>query len=270
MFKGIARYVITALAFLLVIVTGCSIETNQKQSSNQENKNENHKHIKQKEVEKQTIYWGIDTASVVEEEQLMCVRENYGEPSYVGRYLETKEDVSFGLTKEEVDFFRKENLKIVLIYNHFTEAISKESGRKEAQEAISYAKDLGVPEGEYIFADIEPTYPVDPHFIVGWTETIQDSPYKPGLYGVFSESTENNLVEAYLKFKEDNSDASKQLVLWVSEVNVGITSKEESPTEFNPDIPDGITAHIWQYGIDDETCNIDTNLTETDMFESLW
>ncbi|HWO96582.1 MAG TPA: hypothetical protein VNM45_09645 [Bacillus sp. (in: firmicutes)] len=40
--------------------------------------------------------------------------------------------------------------------------------KREAEKAINYANDLGVPMGVALFADIEPGYPVDSEFIRGW------------------------------------------------------------------------------------------------------
>lgn len=101
----------------------------------------------------------------------MC-EEKHGKPVVFGRYLETKEGVSIGVTKEEAAFLQKQGIKVIPIFNHFTDATSYERGVAEAKEAISYAKKLGIPKGVAIFADIEPKYPVDEAFIRGWVDTM--------------------------------------------------------------------------------------------------
>ncbi|MGR3762500.1 hypothetical protein [Rossellomorea sp. NS-SX7] len=46
---------------------------------------------------------------------------------------------------------------------------------------------------------------------------------------------------------------------------VGITTLADAP-----EAPDNSLALGWQYGIDAEACNIDTNLFDRDLFDVLW
>ncbi|MFE8700787.1 glycoside hydrolase domain-containing protein [Cytobacillus sp. FJAT-54145] len=211
--------------------------------------------------------WGLDTASIVDELFFGCVEQNYGEPAAFGRYLETKEGVSYGITAEEVSFFKERDIKIIPIYNHFTDATGYEKGVSEAETAIQYAQENEVPEGIYIFADIEPTYPVDSSFLLGWYETIMDSPYLVGFYGIFSEG--EPLTIAYEDLLTNIKDSSEIAIWHSSEPYVGITTKENAPS-FRPEVPDFVNVTIWQYGIDGDTCNIDTNLLRSDILDKLW
>jgi hypothetical protein len=213
------------------------------------------------------ILWGVDTASKLDQAFLQCVVDNYGKPSVFGRYLETKEGVSAGLTPEEVELLHQQGIKIIPIYNHFTNATAYESGAQEAQAAITYAQQIGIPEGKAIFADIEPTYPVDENFIRGWIDTLLVSPYKPGIYGVFT--NESALTAAYQAAIAANQNVQSQTIIWSSNPNPVVTPKANAP-EFHPGAPENVPVSIWQYGINGETCNIDTNLIQSNILDFLW
>lgn len=214
-------------------------------------------------------FWGIDTASIVNESFYACVEENFGEPHYVGRYLGTKEGVSHGVTQEEVDLLHQRNIKIVPIYNHFEDATTYDEGVVQANQAIDYAEQAGVPEGVPLFADIEPSYPVDTAFLRGWAETVVASSYEPGIYGVFVQASDSHLWEAYQTFQQDHPDLAEATLIWTSDVEVGITTKAESPT-FDPEAEGPFEVSVWQYGIDAEACNIDTNLMRPDVLKRMW
>ncbi|MBO0958812.1 DUF1906 domain-containing protein [Neobacillus sp. MM2021_6] len=217
--------------------------------------------------EKPTIVWGIDTASKIDQAFLQCVKDNYGEPAVIGRYLETKEGISMGLTKEEATLLHEQGAKILPIFNHFTDATGYENGAAEAKEAVSYAQKIGIPEGVALFADIEPKYPVDEAFIRGWVEPLMESPYKPGIYGVLT--PESKLSAAYQSAVSKNKQVQDQTILWSSNPDPGVTPKDQAPA-YAPGAPENVNISIWQYGIDGKTCNIDTNLIQSSVLESLW
>lgn len=184
-----------------------------------------------------------------------------------GRYLGDKEDVSKGVTTAEADLIHSEGAKVLLISNQFTNATGYENGRTEAQEAINYAKELGVPEGVALFADIEPGYPVDAEFIRGWHEAITAAAYTPGIYGIFD--TGRALFSAFNDAAENNGEIKENMILWTASPNVGISTQEEAP-EFQPQAPQGAFTLGWQYGIDSGNCNIDTNLFKGELLDVLW
>jgi hypothetical protein len=222
---------------------------------------------KQAQEQKPTIVWGVDTASSVDQAFLQCVKDNYGAPTVFGRYLETKGDVSIGLSKEEVNLLHQQGIKILPIFNHFKEAIGYDRGVAEAKEAIAYAQKIGIPKGVVIFADIEPTYPVDEAFIRGWVETLSSSPYKPGIYGVFTPGSK--LSAAFQAAASKNKNIQGQTILWSSNPDPGVSAKNKAPA-FQPGAPKNIKISIWQYGIDGEACNIDTNLIQSTVLDKLW
>lgn len=212
----------------------------------------------------QKIYWGVDSASYTDENLYQCVVENFGKPNVWGRYLGDIEDVSAGLDQDEVNYLHENDAHILVIYNHFSEATGYDHGVEEAEQAISLAEELNIPEGVAIFGDIEPDYPVDQDFINGWYETLVSSPYQPGLYGVFNEDS-----ELFKSFHQTTKDTKKNTILWTAYPQEEITSKDDAP-KYNPNGPDDAKVFGWQYAINAKTCNIDTNLFSDDMIDVLW
>src|SRR5699024_7816109 len=115
-----------------------------------------------------------------------------------------------------------------------------------------------------LFGDIEPKFPIDSAFIEGWYDTLSGSLYKPGLYGVFDE--DSKLLEAY---NAVNKDTHKNTVIWSAYPQKEITSKKDAPG-FNPEGPSDAMIYGWQYGIDSESCKIDTNLFSKEILDYLW
>ncbi|KAB7671238.1 glycoside hydrolase domain-containing protein [Bacillus sp. B1-b2] len=215
-----------------------------------------------------TYIWGIDSASETTEEFYACVRENLGEPKIFARYLGTKEGVSSGLTAEQVKLIHANGADILPIYNGFTDATGYDNGVAQAQEAISLATDLGIPEGVAIFADIEPTYPVDAGFIQGWYDGITSSNYKPAIYGSFD--PENEIVNAFNTAVQQKAEIQQNTYIWSSSPSIGVSKEVEAPTDYTVEAPEGSLSYGWQYGINSETCNIDTNLFDSKLTEALW
>ena len=220
-----------------------------------------------KPAPKPQIQWGIDTANLVDDAFYKCVIDNYGKPGFVGRYLETKQDISTGLTSEEATYLHKQGIKIIPIFNHFTNATSYKNGVAEAKEAISYAQKIAIPKGVAIFADIEPKYPVDEGFIRGWVDTLVSSPYKPGIYGVFTK--ENSITSSFQTAATKNENVQKYTIIWSSNPEAGITTKIKAP-KFQPNTPQNVKASVWQYGMDGKTCNVDTDLVQINGIQFLW
>lgn len=211
-----------------------------------------------------TIYWGVDSASYTDESLYQCVVDNFGQPEIWGRYLGEIEGISAGLDTDEVNFLHENEIRILVIYNHFNDATGYDHGVEEAKQAISYAEDLDIPEGVAIFGDIEPDYPVDSAFIEGWYDTLSDSVYEPALYGVFVE--DSSLVEAY---STTNQDIQGNIITWTAYPQEEITTKENAPA-YHPEGPNESLLYGWQYAIDAEECNIDTNLFSDEIIDFLW
>ncbi|MCJ7842652.1 DUF1906 domain-containing protein [Lederbergia sp. NSJ-179] len=216
---------------------------------------------------KEKIIWGVDSASRTTEELYVCVNEQFGEPKIWGRYLGSKEDVSQGMSKEEVNYLHEQGTKILPIYNHFSKAEGYDHGIELAEHAISLAQEIGLPKEKVIFADIEPDYPVDAKFIQGWYDGIKKSPYHPGIYGIFAE--EQPLFEVYEQAVKDKKELGEQMIIWSAHPQLEVTAKEKAP-EYQPNGPKGSLILGWQYGIDAKECNIDTNLFKDEIMKYLW
>ncbi|SHG92872.1 glycoside hydrolase domain-containing protein [Ornithinibacillus halophilus] len=210
------------------------------------------------------IVWGVDSASYTSEELFACVIDNFGEPEVWGRYLGDREGVSAGLDSAEVDYLHENDIQILVIYNHVNDARGYDHGVEHGEQAIQFAEDLGVPEGVALFVDIEPDYPVDAEFMDGWYDALSDSNYEPGVYGVFTEDSE--LFQSYTAMEDE---VQENMVVWTAYPQAEITTKENAP-EFNPQGPESAMVYGWQYAIDAETCNIDTNLFRGEMSDFLW
>lgn len=221
---------------------------------------------KEKQDEDRT-FWGVDSASMTTKEVYACVNEQFGKPKIWGRYLGTKEDVSQGITKDESQYLREQEIKILMIYNHFNDARGYDQGVELAKHAVSLADDIGLPKEKAIFADIEPDYPVDASFIQGWFDGIKATSYHSGIYGVFAE--EQPLYKEYEQAIKDNKEVGEQMIIWTAHPQIEITSKEKAPP-YEPVAPKGSFLLGWQYGIDAKTCNIDTNLFKGEIIEYLW
>ena len=212
----------------------------------------------------QDIYWGMDSASATDENLYSCAKESFGDPKIWGRYLGDKDDVSIGLDNDEVEFLHEKDVKILVIYNHFEDAAGYEHGVSEAEEAISFAEDLNIPEDVSIFGDIEPNYPVDSAFLDGWYETLANSKYNSGIYGVFDE--DSKLLEAYNATSENTKEDT---VIWTADPQEGISTKDNAP-DYKPQGPENANIYGWQYGQDADECDIDTNLFKKEILDFLW
>lgn len=243
-----------------------AMETNKEEDSKKEKENTSSSDNNKGE-EQASYIWGIDSASETTDEFYACVRENFGEPQVVARYLGTKKGISNGLTTDQIKRIHSNEAAILLIYNGFTEATGYENGVEQAKIAIQLAEELNVPADVAIFADIEPDYPVDAAFIEGWYDQLNNSSYVPAIYGIFDNGKE--LTSAFNKAVSNSEEILANVYLWSASPHVGITTEENAP-DFSVDAPENSLAYGWQYGINAETCNIDTNLFNSNIQSVLW
>lgn len=169
--------------------------------------------------------------------------------------------------QEEAAFLQSNNAGILLINNQFTDATGMENGTEIGNLGIQLASELGVPDGTAIFADIEPDYPVDSDFIRGYYGAMSESPYEAGIYGVFSSNS--TLYAAYNNAAADSAGLKENVIIWTAYPQAGISTESEAPA-YSPEAPEGSTVLGWQYGLDAEACNIDTNLFKGRMIEYIW
>ncbi|MGV3466488.1 MAG: glycoside hydrolase domain-containing protein [Heyndrickxia sp.] len=213
------------------------------------------------------IVWGVDSASKVTDELLKCVDKNYGKPEIWARYTKTNKGTSAGLTAKEVEYLHKNNVSILLIYNHFNNATTEKAGENEAKTAIQFAKDIKAPNGTVLFADIEPKYPVDADFIKGWYKIMSKSDYHPGIYGVFD--PDQKIYKAFNEAAKNNKSLKDETILWSAAPQKGISKKKNAP-KFTPSAPKNSNVLGYQYGMEAKACNIDTNLFKEDILQYSW
>ncbi|HZW68845.1 MAG TPA: glycoside hydrolase domain-containing protein [Pseudogracilibacillus sp.] len=244
--------------FLLLFIINGNLGKNGNDSQTGENNDSESSDQGQGEV-----YWGVDSAESAED-LLQCVTEEFGDPKIYGRYLGEIEGTSTSLSKNEVEFLHDQDIQVLVIYNLITEATGYDHGGEHAQKAIELAKELDVPEGVAIFGDIEPDFPVDSAFIEGWYETLDDSPYEPALYGVFDEESE--ILAAY---NDTDETVQENTIVWTASPQKEISTEENAP-EYNPQGPENAKVYGWQYAIEAEACEIDTNLFQEEMLDYVW
>ena len=76
----------------------------------------------------------------------------------------------------------------------------------------------------------------------------------------------SDLLEAYNSTSEE---AQEQTVVWTAYPQEEITTQDNAP-EFNPQGPENALLYGWQYALDAEECNIDTNLFKSEISDYLW
>ncbi|WP_368503291.1 glycoside hydrolase domain-containing protein [Alkalihalophilus sp. As8PL] len=215
---------------------------------------------------RRSINWGVDSAAAVTQELYECVTSSYGQPDFWGRYLTTIENVSEGLTPEEIRYIRDQGMKIMPIYNNFSEAVGERAGGVAARNAIFQARRLGIGEGSFVFANIENFFNVDAAWITAWVDAFYTSPYRPGFYG---DPVEGAFNAAYCEAAAANENVTQQAVIFSAEPEPGTSPKNRIP-RYNPARPDcDANVWAWQYGRDSEVCPIDTVLMETRLYEAL-
>jgi hypothetical protein len=208
------------------------------------------------------LIFGVDTANAYTPQESQCVAKTYEKPKVVGRYLQTKKGFFSGLTKKEVLFVHKKGAKILPIYNHYTNFIGAEQGKRSAKEAITKANRLGIPKGKLIVIDIEPKRQVNSDFFISWTLALQKSGYKAGIYGNVADP---KLKSIYLEARQ-KSPSMKAVLIWTNSPNEGTLHK---PTSFKGKSPDLKNTLVWQYGVD-QSCQIDSDLVKSNLLKSLW
>ncbi|WP_010282874.1 glycoside hydrolase domain-containing protein [Bacillus timonensis] len=203
--------------------------------------------------------WGVDSATVADEELYTCVKNNFGNPKFWGRYLSDVPNVSAGLTKDEISFLKNHGIKILPIYNVFSDATGYARGQLAARNAVFNARRLEITNNVALFANVERFFAVDEAWIRGWVESIYPSGYRPGIY---HDPIEGGFSEAYCEAARKNKQVAVQTILWSSEPEPGVTKERKAPV-FKPHSPKcKANVWVWQYGRDAQICPIDTNLAD--------
>lgn len=213
------------------------------------------------------MVWGIDSAALADRTLYNCVVQNFGKPSYWGRYLTTVQGASEGLTKEEISFLHEKGVKVLPIYNVFRKAVGYSQGRVAARNAIFHARRLGIPESTVLMANVERFFEVDADWIAGWVDAIYPSGYFPGFY---FDPIEGDFSDQFCLASKLNENVKEQSILWSAEQETGVTKKTKAPT-FSPKKPNcQANVLLWQYGRDADKCPIDTNVGQKKIMNYLF
>lgn len=212
-------------------------------------------------------YWGVDSALKVTKPLYHCVLQNFGKPSFWGRYLAPIEGKVEGLTKDEIELLHHSGTKLLPIYSKFQEAVGYRQGKVIAQNTIYLARLFNIPKGKVLFANIEKTFSIDEAFIRGFVDGIYPSGYKPGFY---HDPVNGPFSKAYCEALAKDEKIGTQVVLWSAEPETGVTKARLAPT-FRPKKPP-CKGNVWgwQYGRDSTICPIDTNLFNQLLYDLLW
>jgi hypothetical protein len=151
--------------------------------------------------------WGVDSANPVDQELFDCVKNQFGLPKYWGRYLTEIKNVSSGLTKNEIRFIRSKDIKILPIYNVFSEAFGYEKGQLAARNAVFHARRLGIPTNIVLIANVEQFFQVDSAWIRGWVETLYPTGYRSGFY---HDPIKGQFSQAYCQAVQENNEVAVQ------------------------------------------------------------
>ncbi|WLR41791.1 DUF1906 domain-containing protein [Bacillus carboniphilus] len=211
-------------------------------------------------------YWGVDSSKKVTRQLYECVKNNYGKPSFWGRYLTRVEDASAGLTTEEIEMLRGYGIKIMPIYNAFSNAVGYDKGKVVARNAAFHARRLGIPKGTPVFVNVEKFFEVDSAWIRGYVDGMYVANYKVGIY---HDPVNGDFRPAYCQAVKESDQVALQSILWSAEPEPGITTKRKAPSYAPAKPPCKANVWGWQYGRDDNTCGIDTNLIDSRLYETL-
>jgi hypothetical protein len=225
------------------------------------------------------IHWGVDSsASATTKNFYQSIVAKFGKrPEFWGRYLTKVPSRPWldGLTANEIHFLHGKGIKILPIYNKFGPGDTRTyaQGRDLAYDAIQSAKVLGVPNGTYLFANVEHGFIVTEEWIRGWVDAFASSKYNPGIYHDPSRGT---FSEAYCQaIKKIDRSMLAQLVLWSRYPQPATTNPTLFPS-FKPSKPARCKSHVraWQYGVDIKLGgglpDVDVNMVTDRLFKSLW
>jgi hypothetical protein len=228
-------------------------------------------------------FWGVDSATPsnnnVQGQTLFdFITQQAGQsPAFWGRYI----GGNFALTAGEAQFLHDRNCKILVIYNGAHNNPNSvqggfQEGVTDANKAIAAAQALGVPNGTWIYADIEAGWSPTADWFKGWSDTMFNSQYG-GAGGVYCNPLPGNAAHFSDPYCDAfNNDPNMQgagdsaALIYSCQHEPGCSTAANAPT-FNPAVPPcNPNAAIWQYA---ESCFqglVDEDLANDVGFASMW
>lgn len=230
-----------------------------------------------------TTFWGVDSAqpanSMVQGQTLLdFITQQCGQaPTFGGRYI----GGNFALTSLEVEFLHDKGCRILVIYNGARNSPASvqgglAEGANDANKAIAAAQALGVPDGVWIYADVEAGWQPSSAWFQGWSDTMFNSQFG-GAGGVYGNPHKTNAANFNVPYCDAfNNDSNMQgtdsnaAYIYSSEPEPGCTAAANAPA-FTPDMPPcNPNTVIWQYA---ENCFkglVDQDLANDAGFASMW
>ena len=162
---------------------------------------------------------------------------------------------------------RSKGVKLLPIYNSFKAAKGYNQGRAAANDAVFHARELGIPNGTPLFANVEQFFNIDDEWIQGWTETIVTSDYRSGIY---NDPMTGGFNQAFCNAVKENESVKILNILWSAEPELEPSGPQDTPN-YNPKAPDcSGNVWVWQYSRKVTQCPIDTNLAYSSFINILW
>lgn len=210
------------------------------------------------EAESLTLRFGVDTTVKADEllqnnlTEFEWVARNKLYPDFWGRNLAGENC----LTKEEIDFLRRQGCKIAALYPTSASKETKKQGTQLAKEAGTAALALGIPGGTAIFLEIGEDEKVAADFMKGFAGTLHAAGFTPG----FKVSTDARFGfdREYSRGMQTDRELFAKCLIWATTPSLPEFERTTTTHLIYPDVwlpyaPSGITRReiaIWQYGKD--------------------
>ena len=191
-------------------------------------------------------------------------------PSFWGRSISG----AGAINKEEIDFLRSKNCKIVCTIRNLNEVeISGNDGTNDANKAIQAAQSIGVPKDKEIalFAEIPSDWSVNHNWMIGFANTVISNGYIPGFIGNTDSSKNFNFGRQCSHYVQATRGAKDFKTLYWS---------TEPKYDFDPDIwasfaPSELLPtdmDLWRYGsIQFHSINVNKDyLQEKSIMKHFW
>jgi hypothetical protein len=175
------------------------------------------------------------------------------------------------MTAADATYIHNQGIRIFVLESDLGSHTTYSEGVSLANEAISKAQSLGIPNGVAIFDDIEAGDAVNASNIEGWYATISAAGYVPGYYGnPYSGSSQFD--SAFCGAISSNANIATNAILDVTEPDMNWTSKANAPA-FAPSHPycnGSATGKVlaWQYALPGAGINVDSD--EVNASVPLW
>ena len=182
-------------------------------------------------------FWGVDSLEPVDQAFFDAVKTKIGVPAFWGRYIGKQGT----LTHDEVALLHKNACKVLVIFRDTGsgQLTSRGQAQEQAKSAVTFAHDLRIPGGVWIYADTEyPSQSPTAEWFAGWFETLQRSPYGAGVYGNTSPQAAPKFSTAFCQAYPRVPDPAKAYI-YASQTGLppGAGMCDPSYRTFSPHVP---------------------------------